>query len=113
IAFGRIADLNSNWPTLDDYDVVSVYKYIEAVVALAKVASIVPPADDLNHAREWFADALKNRKRQVYRALGSKALAESLLPAVDEIEGARLAKLWNPILLEPIPRRCHLLEEYD
>jgi hypothetical protein len=113
IAFGRMADVNGKWSTLDDYDVVSVYKYLETVVALAKIASIAPPDNDVNHVREWFADALKNRKGQVYRALRSRVLAESLLPAVDDIEGARLAKLWNTILLEPLPRRCHLLEKYD
>lgn len=112
IAFGRMAEQNGNWSALDDYDVVSVYKYLETAVALAKKTSIAPPNDDLNQACEWYTDALKNRKDQVYRALGSRVLANSLLPAVDQIDGARLANLWNTINLEPIPRRCHLLEEY-
>ena len=110
IAKHRMNGLAGQWHRAHAYDVQSVFKYLESVVALSKHLYILPP-NDVSDGRDWLVDAISNAPEAVEKGV-RMANAQKLIQDVDSEEGLRFGTLWRAIRAEPCEKRKLYLKGY-
>jgi hypothetical protein len=111
VAQHRMNKLEGQWYQTHPYDVQSVFKYLESVLALSKQLYILPP-EDVSKGRDWLNDAIANAPDVVDKAV-KLANANQLVQGVDSEEGSRFGSLWKAIKsIEPCEKRKKYLEAY-
>ena len=97
LALHRMKDLRDTGRSLHDYDIQTVYKYLQAINQLSLNEYLLPP-EDVSSVVTWLKEVRDENPEKVKKALQRLVNADQIIEQLDSNEALRIGRLWKFIL---------------